>query len=89
MAKLAEAVGKEEDAAHFQVSQDIVCKINGRSGLILYLLPQSTASRFVGEFLKMALSSDGTHVKLTYQDSDDTWVLLYHLVSLLDGLNST
>lgn len=41
---------------------------------------QNTASRFVGEFLKMALSSDGTHVKLTYQDGDETWVLLYHLV---------
>lgn len=42
---------------------------------------QATASRFVGEFLKLALSSDGTHVKLTYQDDDETWVLLYHLVS--------
>lgn len=42
---------------------------------------QATASRFVGEFLKLALSSDGTHVKLTYQDDDKTWVLLYHLVS--------
>jgi hypothetical protein len=30
------------------------------------------------------MSSDGTHVKLTYQDDDVSWVLLYHLVGIQD-----